>query len=365
MKLFILFLFIVHGLIHLLGFVKGFGFTEVKQLTQEISKPAGATWLITSILFLLAALLSALKINHWWWIAYLAILISQILIFTSWQDAKFGTIANVILLVFTIIGMYTFQYHAQYKNDVKNNLRESAISKIDLLSENDLTPLPEPIKKYLRYTGCVGKPKVHNFKIKFAGKIRKNENEAWMEFNSEQYNFMENSTRLFFMKAVMKGLPVAGYHCYLNGLAFMDIRLLSIFKVQFQDGAEMNVAETVTFFNDMCCLAPATLIDSRIQWEQVNEKQVDAAFTNNGITIHAHLFFNENGELINFKSNDRYNYDAGARLPWSTPLKNYKLINGYKLAHYADAVYTYDRGDVCYGTFEMTDAEYNCTDFSK
>lgn len=60
--------------------------------------------------------------------------------------------------------------------------------------------------------------------------------------------FAKATTRLFFMKAVMKGLPVSGLHSFKNGVAFMDIRLLSLFKVQFQSGKEMGIAETVTFF---------------------------------------------------------------------------------------------------------------------
>lgn len=39
----------LHGLIHLPGFVKAFGFHEVKELTLPISKPSGIVWLIKSI----------------------------------------------------------------------------------------------------------------------------------------------------------------------------------------------------------------------------------------------------------------------------------------------------------------------------
>ncbi|MCB0617044.1 MAG: hypothetical protein KDC75_27195, partial [Phaeodactylibacter sp.] len=49
-----LFVFIVfvHGLIHLLGFLKAFQLSEVSQLTQDISRPAGILWLVAMILFL-------------------------------------------------------------------------------------------------------------------------------------------------------------------------------------------------------------------------------------------------------------------------------------------------------------------------
>ncbi|MBK9331336.1 MAG: hypothetical protein IPM96_02775 [Ignavibacteria bacterium] len=181
-----------------------------------------------------------------------AVVISQTVIILSWGDAKFGTIANVIILIVSIIGYGTWSYYNKYQNDVKLNFQQKEYFQNSELTEKDIQHLPEPVKEYLRYSGCIGKPKVNNFKIELKGKIRKNEQSEWMQFTSEQYNFMEIPTRLFFMKAVMKSLPVAGYHLYNNGDAYMDIRLLSLFKVQYQDGDEMDKAETVTFL--MICV---------------------------------------------------------------------------------------------------------------
>jgi hypothetical protein len=355
----LIFVIAVHGLIHLMGFAKGFQYAEMKQLTIPISKPVGALWLLAALLFMVSAILLLLKKDYWAMLAIAAVVISQVVIITSWRDAKYGTIANIIIGIAAVIGIAAWNYYSNYQRDVKKGLQQKSYFQNAPLTETDIQPLPEPVKKYLRYTGSVGKPRVNNFEIKFVGKLRKNEQSEWMPFSSEQYNFMETPTRLFFMKAVMKGLPVAGYHCFHNGDAFMDIRLFSLFKVQFQDGPEMDMAETVTFFNDMCCMAPATLIDKRIEWQALAENSVRATFTNNGITITADLFFNDRGELINFKSNDRYNAEAGKKLPWSTPLKNYRQVNGYTLAGYAETIYTYPDRDLCYGTFEISSLRYN------
>ena len=360
LRIIFLLLITIHGLIHLMGFAKAFQYAEMKQLIIAISKPVGLMWLIATSLFITSAILFLLKKDYWAIFSIAAVVISQIVIILSWHDAKFGTIANVIILIASIIGYGTWSYYNKYQNDVETNLQQKEYFQNSQLTEMDIQHLPEPVKKYLRYAGCIGKPKVNNFKIEFAGKIRKNEQSEWMQFTSEQYNFMEIPTRLFFMKAVMKSLPVAGYHVYKNGDAYMDIRLLSLFKVQYQDGDEMDKAETVTFFNDMCCMAPATLIDKRISWQVTGENIVKATFTNNGITITADLFFNEVGELINFKSNDRYNADAGKKLPWATPLRDYKEVNGYKLAGYAETIYTYPDRNLCYGTFQLSSIKYNC-----
>ncbi|MBK8878378.1 MAG: hypothetical protein IPN74_07455 [Haliscomenobacter sp.] len=138
------------------------------------------------------------------------------------------------------------------------------------------------------------------FILEFEGEIRGNDNAPWMPFTCEQYNFLEHPTRLFFMNARMKGMPVTGYHHFIDGKAVMDIRLFSLFKVQSAEGTEMDTSETVTFFNDMCCMAPATLIDPRIQWLQSDSSRVLASFSNKGITVSAWLHFNEQGDLGQF-----------------------------------------------------------------
>ena len=93
------FLLLAHGLIHLMGFAKAFKYAEITQLTQPISRTAGVFWLLAAVLFLVATALFFLQKDNWWMFALPAVLLSQGLIFTSWQDAKFGTIANVLIVV--------------------------------------------------------------------------------------------------------------------------------------------------------------------------------------------------------------------------------------------------------------------------
>jgi proteasome lid subunit RPN8/RPN11 len=187
--------------------------------------------------------------------------LSQTLILNNWQDTKFGTIANVIILSGIIIGFSQIKFRNEYRNEVNIGLEESRNLQKRILTEAKIGHLPEPVRKYIRYTGCITKPIVNNFRAYFSGKIRSYEKKKWMKLSSEQYNFIKTSTRLFYLDATMKGLPVAGFHSFTSGVAYMDIRLFSMFKMEYQSGTVMNTSETVTFFNDMCVMAPATLID--------------------------------------------------------------------------------------------------------
>lgn len=100
----IAFILAIHGLIHLLGFIKAFKFAEVKQLTQPITKELGLLWLASFILFIVTAILFLSTHYNYWWVFCLAgIALSQLLIVNAWQDAKFGTLANLLLLIATIM----------------------------------------------------------------------------------------------------------------------------------------------------------------------------------------------------------------------------------------------------------------------
>ncbi|MEJ1242052.1 DUF6544 family protein [Chryseolinea sp. T2] len=246
--------------------------------------------------------------------------------------------------------------------DVTVLLRTNSSGDNELLTESDLAHVPETVKKYIRQSGAMNKPRVLNFSVLLEGTLRQDEQSPWMKFQSKQYNGIRNPSRLFFLDAVMKRLPVAGYHRFVDGLASMEIRLLSMIRVQHADGPLMNIAETVTAFNDMCVMAPATLIDKRIAWFNISDLSVTATFVNGDVSISADLHFNRDGELIEFMSHDRYALQKDGsmqRYPWLTPLKAYQNFAGMRLSSYAEAIVKYPSGDFCYGKFKIVDVRYN------
>ncbi|MCO6487370.1 MAG: hypothetical protein J5I98_03080 [Phaeodactylibacter sp.] len=356
-----LFLFIVfiHGLIHLLGFVKAFQLSEVSQLTQDISRPAGLAWLAAALLFLVTGVLYlAGNDKPWPILAFVSIVLSQALIFMAWQDAKFGTIANAIILLLAIPAYAGWRFENTYREDVSAALERTNAMESELLTEADLLPLPAPVQKYLRYVGVVGKPKVKNVRITFTGQMR-GKGQDWFSFTSEQYNFFDEPTRLFFMKASVKGLPASGYHAYKGDKAGMKVKVLSLFPVVDVAGAEMFKGETVTVFNDMCLMAPATLISDRIAWAPIDDASARATFTNQGVSISAVLYFNDEGQLINFASDDRYDVTDMKQYRFTTPARDYREFNGYRLLSSGDAVWHYPDGEFVYGKFNLESVEYN------
>jgi len=104
MKLLFILVVVGHGLIHLMGPAKAFGFAELPQLTQPISKAMAIVWLLAAAA-LLATAAAVLVWPRWWWVVgTVAIALSQAAILSSWSDAKYGTVANVAVFVGVVFG---------------------------------------------------------------------------------------------------------------------------------------------------------------------------------------------------------------------------------------------------------------------
>jgi len=367
MKTLFLVLLLIHGSIHLLGFLKAFRGSEVGQPTRSVSKPTGVTWLIAAGLFLGAAAALMLDRSSWWVSCAGALLVSQALIVRSWTDAKYGTVLNMIILVPVLVsfaGDRPSSYRHRFRDQVEARLHP--ITDAALVSSEDLRPLPSLVQRYLKYAGVVGKPKVQNFRAVFRGTMRRSPEGGWMEITSEQYNFFGDAARLFYIRSALFGIPFDGLHAYLGDSAIMQISVASMVRVVDAKGPEMTRGETVTMFNDMCLMAPATLIDRSIQWEGVDSSRVRATFTNKGVTITAILTVNDSGQLIDFVSPDRYYSTDGTtytNYPWSTPVRGYKALGERNVPAEAEAVWDRPEGAYLYARFTLIAIEYNCEAF--
>lgn len=367
MKYIIAALLVIHGLIHLLGFVKAFDLAQPPQLQAAISRPMGILWLAAA-LFLVASAGMVLLAGQWWWVpALLGVVLSQALIFTTWIDAKAGTIANVILLIPIIVaalGTAPWSFRAMYNREVEIGLQGKP-PQVKLLTETDTAHLPPVVQRYLVFTGAMGKPQVWNYRLRFSGALRNGPDDKWMPMTAYQQSFANPPARLFLVESSMFGVPFNAFHRYVGPEATFKVNLASLLTVVDAHGAEMNESETVTLLNDMFILAPATLIDPNIAWEEIDSQTVRATFTNAGKTVSAVVTFDGSGALVNFISDDRYRTIDGKtyeQLRWSTPVSDWHEFDGCKLPAKGRAIWTLPGGEFAYGQFEILEVQYNVTE---
>lgn len=354
---------VMHGLIHLLGFFKAFGHAELPQLTQPISRPRGLLWLAAALLLLTTAATIASLPRGWWILGGLALIASQVAIASSWRDAKFGTIANMLLLVGVLYG-FASQGPLSLRAEYKRYLSFAGPARsAEALTETDLATLPEPVQRYVRRSGALGQPRIRNFRATWVGRIRSGASSPWMAFTAEQLNTFDAPRRYFLMDATMKGLPVDVLHAFDERGATMRVKLLSMISMVDAKGTDLTRAETVTLFNDLCLFAPGALVSPLITWEPIDAHQTRASFTLRGNTIRAELRFNDGGDLVDFSSDDRLagssDGKAFTRLRWTTPVRNYAQVGPARVAIRGEAIWHPASGAYTYGEFELTSLAYN------
>jgi hypothetical protein len=361
-----------HGLLHLLGVVKAFGWADVSQLTKPIGVVGGLFWLVAAALAVTAAVFLTVGAPTWWWaIALGAAAISQIAITSSWHDARAGTIVNLILLLAAGYGFATegpSSFHAQYRERATQALADVNPSPA-VLKEADLVDLPSPLAAYIRRSGAVGQPRVVSFHADFHGRIRSGPDAAWMQFTGQQVNtYGPRPQRIFLMDATRSGLPVTILHVFAHTTATMRVKMLSLFTVVDASGPEMDRGETVTVFNDLVVMAPGAIADAPATWEAIDPLHVRGTFTDGDQTISAVLTFNAEHDLVDFVSDDRTRASADGKTftprRWSTPLSGHHDIHGRRVFAAGEGLWhaQQSEGSFTYLEFNLDAISYNVGD---
>lgn len=77
----------------------------------------------------------------------------------------------------------------EYSSRIKSEFACQKISAEEILRESDIAHLPAPVKKYVIYSGAIGKSKPQNVRIAFEAEMFRKPGAKPMNASSEQYNF--------------------------------------------------------------------------------------------------------------------------------------------------------------------------------
>ena len=363
MKIALAVLLALHGLVHLIGPAKAFGWWDVAQLRQPISPTSGVFWLLAAVLMFGAAITVAIDARWWWLFALPAVVLSQFLITAVWSDAKFGAFANLIIVVPGLLAALDARpgsFRMRFTHDSATLLARTN-RQAPAVTETDITALPPLMQRYLRNVGAIGRPHVYNMRVAFDAQMRSSSTAPWMKSTATQYEFFNPPARLFHMNASRAGIPFDVFHRYVDSAATFQVKIAGLYPMVDQHGVQLTKAETVTLMNDILVMAPAAVLDLPFTWKTLGEHTVRATFSNAGFTVAATLTFNEVGDLVGFVSTDRWLPDGTAAkdVPWSTPIFAYADVNGIRIGTRGDANWIAPSGEWTYGKFTIREIAYN------
>lgn len=359
-------LLVVHGLIHGLGALKAYRPAAVPQLTTPITPARGLLWLFAGLLFIGTAVMLYRWPRWWWAVGLAAVAVSLPLLVAAWRDAWAGALVTLPIVIGLLFGVLVHgpgSLRAQYDDDVQALLAGVGGQPGARLSEDDLAPLPAPVQRYIRRSGAVGQPHVRHFRVRLHGRIRNGPGDPWMPLVAEQHTRVTPAARVFYLRASMRGLPVHGLHRYVGDAATMRVLLAGLVPVTSLSGDEMTRAETVTLLNDLCVMAPGALVVPNIRWMPIDDTRARGTLANAGHEVTAELVFNDAGDLVDFRSDDRSAALPGGaqlvRMPWSTPLTAYGRFGAHRLPSRGEGRWQAPDGEYAYLELEIDDVRYD------
>ncbi len=223
-----------------------------------------------------------------------------------------------------------------------------------------LENLPEPVRRYLTFSGVVGKPWIDTVRLKYGGKFRLGENRPWMPMVAEQ--FYTTNPPGFHWKARFKmaGLPLLrGSDTYKAGHGHMFGKLAGLFTLFDERGEKLDQGTMMRYLNEMTWFPTAYLSDY-VTWKAVDGHCADVTFADGGRSISARMFFDDAGRPLNFVA-QRYRGTGaqGTLETWCTPFSAFGMRAGLNLPVWGVGVWNLPSGDLPYIEVSLAEIEYN------
>lgn len=229
---------------------------------------------------------------------------------------------------------------------------------LPVVTETDLSSLPQAAQRYLRFMGVVGRTRDWSFRAGFVGRFKVKQSAPWRPCDVWQYNTSPVVTRTFFMQLRFGGLPVIGRDTYREGHGRMLGKVLDLVTVIDGSGSEFDIGELVTYLNDLVLLAPSMLLVPAVTWAEVDGRSFDLSLSDHRNTVKARVFLDDRGAPVNFETTDRFCEDPRdpkkwMRARWSTPMEGFHDVDGRQVPSRGQAVWHLEQGDIPYADFEL------------
>jgi hypothetical protein len=260
---------LVHGLIHLMGFLAYWPLATIPDLPYKTSLlggrldvgPAGMRiyslfWLLATLGFVGSAMLLALNRPAWAPLLLAAALLSLVISVLDWGQAWRGALINgfILLALFVVFGFRTAP--APFP------LYRASASPVT--TQSIPAGLPAPVERFIRYTYGDGVPVYHSAVITGRGTLR------FMDVTMPaRIRFSHIPTRGYhhYLETTFYGIPVfkVNEH-YLDGHTRFELP----FGVQ-ENEPELNSAANQGLWAEMVAYPAVWVTDERVRWEGIDD----------------------------------------------------------------------------------------------
>jgi hypothetical protein len=229
-----------------------------------------------------------------------------------------------------------------------------------VVTEEMLEDLPEPLRRYLRHTGIVGKPFVDTVYLEQKGQMYLGAGQGWVPLDAEEH-YTVQPPGFVWDATIHKGpLPIArGRDMYAGGEGRMLIKAGTLFTVVDDKGPEMDQGSMMRYLSEMIWF-PTAFLDDNISFEPIDDNSARVRLTDGGKCVSATMYFDEEGKVTDFVAERYRTVEGGYDLEtWSAPVYEYGELAGLKLPLRGGAIWKLPEGDLKYADIIITDLQYD------
>ena len=356
MKILFATLLILHSIIHLLGFIKAFRPQYISQLSRNISRPEGGVWALAFILLLAGGILYLQNNELWPAVTIGGVILSQVLITLNWEDARFGTFANLIILGVAITAQGSFRFTQQNSKEIS-----SVMSVQKRLAENkDPDSLPPIVQKWLKASGALQRTIIPIVKLQQQGEMRTGTQGKWMPFTAVQY--FNTLCPSFLWTTRVTAFPLVyldGRDKLQNGKGAMNIKLLSLINlVDEKENEKINSGSKIRFLGEMCWF-PFAALEPYVDWISVTNTKVKAILHQGELPVEGIFEFSPEGRLLSFQAQRYFGGEKDAKIQtWRIDILDHDTFDGFTVPSKCKVTWKLPEGDFHWLTLKVTDIKY-------
>jgi hypothetical protein len=352
---------VVHGLIHLLGFVKAFGLVEIDELTQDIPRPIGVLWLLAAVLFLALAVVFLLWRERWWAPAIPTVVLSQVLIVDTWQDSRLGTLPNAAILAVALLGAFEWSFDARVEREMGEVLERRTRREGTLVTEAMVADLPPAVRRWLEGSGAVGRGMVRTLRLRQRGTIMlRPGGRRWLDAEAEQVISFEEPAFVWKVDVTLFPLvSIKGRDLFVDGQGRMEIKALSLMSlVDVSSEDKLNESALQRYLSEIALCPPAAL-SPHIQWEAIDGRSARAMMSYGGTSGSVTFHFNDEGEFARVTAMRYRDVGDDEPTPWEAKATETGVVDSIRVPTRLEVTWSLPDGSFTWYRFEVSDVDFD------
>ena len=269
-----------------------------------------------------------------------------------------GALPGVILVLLVAVFAGSRLFRRSIEQEVERRFAGAGTGPGDAVTEAMLADLPEPVQRYLRYSGVVGRSIPRTIRLQQTGRFRTAPDQPWMAITANEYYTTGEPSFLWDATFHMYGLPVLRVRdSYIGGGGRMLGTLVGLVPVVDGQGDGIDQGSMLRYLQEVVWF-PAAFLMEEIAFAPIDDHSAEVMFTYGGRTVSGALHVDDEGRPTNFVA-ERFQSDEAGYATWTTPMTEYGEFEGLLLPVEGKGVWLLPAGEFEYIDVTVTLIEYD------